>query len=93
MRNNQKVCLSVQQSESLSPTQLSSQENNNNNNNNNIFPGEIVCIRNISINTLRKGVGDDDDDDNNNNNNQLCLPLFCNYSTIYMSYIKTKSSR
>ena len=28
--------------------------------------GNIVCLRNISINTLHKG--DNDDDDNNNNN-------------------------
>ena len=45
--------------------------NNNNddddNNNNNNVPRDIVCLRNMSINTLHKG--DDDDDDNNNNNN------------------------
>jgi hypothetical protein len=29
---------------------------------------DIVCFRNIHINTLHKG--DDDDDDNNNNNNR-----------------------
>ena len=28
-----------------------------------LFPRDIVCLRNISINTLHKG----DDDDNNNN--------------------------
>jgi len=33
----------------------------------NCIPRDIVCIRNISINTLHKG--DDDDDTNNNNNN------------------------
>ena len=42
--------------------------NNNNNNINNstfntVFPRYIVCLGNISINTLHKG----DDDDNNNN--------------------------
>jgi len=31
-----------------------------------VFPRDIVCLRNMSINTLHKG---DDDDDNNNNNN------------------------
>jgi hypothetical protein len=31
--------------------------------------GDIVCLRNISINTLHKE-NDDDDDDNNNNNNK-----------------------
>ena len=44
--------------------------NNNNNNNNNsscntVFPRDIVCLENISMNTLHKG--DDDDDDDNNN--------------------------
>jgi len=41
-----------------------------------LFPRDIVCLRNISINTLHKG--DDDDDDNNNilrwkNNNCIFL--------------------
>ena len=35
----------------------------------------MVCLRNICINTLNKGVNDDDydddDDDNNNNNNHV----------------------
>jgi hypothetical protein len=33
----------------------------------------MVCLRNISVNTLHKGDtdDDDDDDDNNNNNNYL----------------------
>ena len=33
--------------------------------------GTIVCLRNMSINTLHKGDDNDDDDydDNNNNNN------------------------
>ena len=33
-----------------------------------MFPKDIVCLRNMSINTLHK-VDDDDDDDNDNNNN------------------------
>ena len=51
-------------------------DNNNNNNNNNftLFSRDIVCLRNISINTLHKDDDDyddnDDDDDNNNNNNK-----------------------
>ena len=43
-----------------------------------MFPRDIVCLRNISVDTLHKGDtegggggggggGDDDDDDNNNN--------------------------
>jgi hypothetical protein len=38
-----------------------------------VFPRDIVCLRNMSINTLHKG--DDDDDDDNNNNNNLDLKL------------------
>jgi hypothetical protein len=39
-----------------------------------VFPRDIVCLRNISVDTLHKGDAeddddDDDDDDNNNNNN------------------------
>ena len=39
-----------------------------------MFPRDIVCLRNISVDTLHKGDtedndDDDDDDDNNNNNN------------------------
>ena len=33
-----------------------------------MFPRDIVCRRNISINTLHKG---DDNDNNNNNNNKI----------------------
>jgi len=30
----------------------------------------MICLRNISVDTLHKGdIEDDDDDDNNNNNN------------------------
>ena len=29
----------------------------------------MVCLRNISVDTLDKGDTEDDDDDNNNNNN------------------------
>jgi hypothetical protein len=32
-----------------------------------MFPRDVVCLRNISVDTLHKG--DIDDDDNNNNNN------------------------
>ena len=41
-----------------------------------LFPRDIVCLRNISINTLHKGdddVDDDDDDNNNTNTNFLSL--------------------
>jgi hypothetical protein len=31
----------------------------------------MVCLRNISVDTLHKEDTDDDDDDNNNNNNKF----------------------
>jgi hypothetical protein len=34
-----------------------------------VFPRDMVCLRNISVDTLHKGDTDDDDDDDNNNNN------------------------
>jgi len=33
-----------------------------------VFPWDMVCLRNISVDTLHKGDTEDDDDDNNNNN-------------------------
>ena len=41
----------------------------------------IVCLRNMSINTLHKGDDDDDDDDDDNNNNNN------NNNTIIRKYI------
>ena len=37
---------------------------------NTVLPRDIVCLRNISINTLHKADDDDDDDDDNNSNNR-----------------------
>jgi hypothetical protein len=34
-----------------------------------VFPRDMVCLRNISVDTLHKGDTDDDDNGNNNNNN------------------------
>jgi hypothetical protein len=34
-----------------------------------MFPRDMVCLRNISVDTLHKGDAEDDDDDDNNNNN------------------------
>jgi hypothetical protein len=31
----------------------------------------MVCLRNISVNTLHKGDDDDDDDDDDDNNNNM----------------------
>jgi hypothetical protein len=36
---------------------------------------DIVCLRNIIINTLHKVDDDDDDDDDNNNNNNIALKM------------------
>jgi len=38
---------------------------------NTVFPRDMVCLRNIRVDTLHKGdtKDDDDGDDNNNNNN------------------------
>ena len=44
-------------------------EQNQQNSCNTVFPRDIVCLRNISINTLHKGDYNDDDNNNNNNNN------------------------
>jgi hypothetical protein len=33
----------------------------------------MVCLRNISVDTLHKGDIEDDDDNNNNNNNNLII--------------------
>ena len=38
------------------------------NNCNTVFPRDIVCLRNMSINILHKRDDDDDDDDDNYNN-------------------------
>ena len=43
---------------------------------NTVFPRDIVCVRNISINTLHKGEEEDDDDDDDNNNNNKVLGFF-----------------
>ena len=34
-----------------------------------MFPKDVVCLRNISVDTLHKRDTEDDDCDNNNNNN------------------------
>jgi hypothetical protein len=34
-----------------------------------VFPRDMVCLRNISVDTLHKGDTEDDNNNNNNNNN------------------------
>ena len=41
-----------------------------------MFPRDIVCLRNISINTLHKGDDDDDDDDDDTQDDILKHILF-----------------
>jgi hypothetical protein len=56
-----------------------------------VFPRDMVCLRNISVNTLHKGDTEDDDDDdgdnNNNNNNNNCN------NCIFYSYFKELSAK
>jgi hypothetical protein len=48
-----------------------------------VFPRDMVCFRNISVDTLHKGdTEDDDDDDNNNNNNNNSLIYMCVHAEI-----------
>jgi hypothetical protein len=43
---------------------------------NTVFPRDMVCLRNISVDTLHKGdTEDDDDDDDNNNNNMIIITI------------------
>jgi hypothetical protein len=35
-----------------------------------MFPRDMVCLKNIRVDTLHKGDTEDDDDDDNNNNNK-----------------------
>jgi hypothetical protein len=46
-----------------------------------MFPRDMVCLRNVSVDTLHKGDteddDDDDDDDNNNNNNNNNKETYC----------------
>ena len=52
----------------------------NNNSCNTVFPRDIVCLRNMSINTLHKG-DDDDNNNNNNNNNNVIIIIIINTET------------
>ena len=59
-----------------------------------VFPRDIVCLRNISINTLHKGDDDDDnnnDNDNNNNNDNDIDDCRCHIKSIMFNVIKIVS--
>ena len=57
-----------------------------------MFPRDMVCLRNISVDTLHKGDtdddddddgdDDDDDDDDNNNNNDRKRDVFPEFTKI-----------
>jgi hypothetical protein len=52
----------------------------------------MVCLRNISVDTLHKGDtedDDDDDDDNNNNNNKRKPRRIEEWDILYPHLIKT----
>jgi len=51
-----------------------------------MFPWDMVCLRNMSVDTLHKGDTEDDDDDNNNNNKtttQFVMLPCCYYITLH----------
>ena len=47
------------------------------NSNNTVFPRDIVCLRNISINTLHEG-----DDDDSNNNKEMRIRTWAHFGYI-----------
>jgi hypothetical protein len=46
----------------------------------------MVCLRNISVDTLHKGDTDNDNDDNNNNNNNFIF-VVCKGRTVHAGKI------
>jgi hypothetical protein len=61
-----------------------------------VFPRDVVCLRNISVDTLQKGDtdddddndDDDDDDDDNNNNNNNNVSLYDIDLKWYFSHVQ-----
>ena len=55
-----------------------------------MFPRDVVCLRNMSVDTLHKGDtkdDDDDDDDNNNNNKQVIIGATGTISKSFRQYL------
>ena len=52
-----------------------------------MFPKDMVCLRNISVDTLHKG---DTDDNNNNNNNEKLKEKFGSYTRKTFDRFTTK---
>ena len=49
-----------------------------------MFPRDMVCLRNISVDTLHKGDTEDNNNNNNNNNNNSADPLcFIRAGSVY----------
>ena len=53
---------------------------------NTMFPRDMVCLRNISVDTLHKG--DTEDNNNNNNNNNLIRPKWFSNKELWKPYVK-----
>jgi hypothetical protein len=47
----------------------------------------MVCLRNISVDTLHKGKTEDDDDNNNNNNFFSLVKLHITFLTTPLSFV------
>ena len=50
-----------------------------------MFLRDMVCLRNISVDTLYRGDTEDDDDDDNNNNNNNNTTLYLYDMTLPIS--------
>jgi hypothetical protein len=48
-----------------------------------VFPRDMVCLKDISVDTLHKGDTEDDDDDANNNNNNNMRYCKCDQTQIF----------
>ena len=45
-----------------------------------VFPRDMVCLRNISVDTLHKEDTDDDDDNDNDNDNIIIIIIIDSYT-------------
>jgi hypothetical protein len=47
-----------------------------------MFPRDMVCLRNISVDTLHKGDTEDDDNDDDDDNNNKPKKILCHSKII-----------
>jgi hypothetical protein len=47
-----------------------------------MFPRDMVCLRNITVDILRKGDTEDDNDDDDDNNNNSFTSLTTSYFNV-----------